>query len=56
MEVRSLTRFLFGFVAAFVALLWGEWMPHSDYVISEKGWIVCLGVGALFAAIPRLWE
>jgi hypothetical protein len=56
MEVRALTRFMVGFVAAFIAIVWGEWMPHHDYVISATGWIVAGGIGALFAAVPRLWE
>ena len=56
MQVRAFTRFLIGFVGTFVIILWGEWMPHSDYVISEKGWIVSAGIGGLFAALPRLWE
>ena len=56
MDARVFTRFLVGFVLVFVTILWGDWMPHSEYVISEKGWIVAAGVGGLFAALPRLWE
>lgn len=56
MQVHALTRFLIGFVGAFVIIVWGDWMPHSDYVISENGWIVAAGIGGLFAALPRLWE
>ncbi len=56
MEVRALTRFLVGFVAALIVIVWGEWMPDQDYVISPKGWIIAGGIGALFAAIPRLWD
>ncbi len=56
MEVRALTRFMVGFVAAFAVIVWGEWMPDQDYVISPKGWIIAGGIGALFAAIPRLWD
>ena len=56
MQVRAFTRFLIGFVGAFATILWGEWMPHSEYVISEKGWIIAAGIGGLFTALPRLWE
>ena len=56
MDVRATTRFMVGFVASFLVIAWGEWMPHHEYVISVKGWIVAGGIGALCAAIPRLWD
>jgi hypothetical protein len=55
MHVRPITRFLAGFAAAFFVILWGEWMPDPDYVLSPSGWIVVAGIGALFVTVPRLW-
>jgi hypothetical protein len=55
MPVHAITRFLLGFVLAFLVLLWGEWMLDSDYVLAPEGWIVAAGIGALFSAAPRLW-
>lgn len=55
MPVRVITRFLVGFVLAFLVMMWGDWMQDSDYVLSPQGWIVAAGIGGLFAATPRLW-
>ncbi len=55
MPIRAITRFLLGFVLAFLIMIWGEWMLDTDSVLSVEGWIVAAGVGALFSAVPRLW-
>ena len=55
MLIGALTRFLLGFVLAFLTLLWGDWMLDTEYVLSPQGWIVAAGVGGLFSAAPRLW-
>lgn len=56
MQVGGVTRFLIGFVLAFVIIVVGEFMPDSQYLISEWGLVTSAGVGAMFAIAPRLWE
>jgi hypothetical protein len=56
MQVGAVTRFLIGFVLAFAVIVWGEFMPDTQYLISEWGIATSAGVGAFFAIAPRLWE
>ena len=42
--------------APFPVHRWGEFMPDSQYLISEWGIATSAGVGAFFAIAPRLWE
>jgi hypothetical protein len=56
MQVGAVTRFLIGFVLAFAVIVWGEFMPDTQYLISEWGVATSAGVGAFFAIAPRLWE
>ena len=55
MQVGAVTRFLIGFVLAFAVIVWGEFMPDTQYLISEWGIATSAGVGAFFAIAPRLW-
>ncbi len=56
MQVGVVTRFLIGFVLAFVVIVFGELMPDSQYLISEWGLASSAAMGALFVIGPRLWE
>jgi hypothetical protein len=56
MQVSAVARFLIGFVLAFAVVVWGEFMPDPQYLISEWGIATSAGVGAFFAFAPRLWK